>query len=91
MLAGVLGQAGLEALDPGPAERYPVAFLSLILFSLVGLMLGSRGSALDRVAMVLLGVMSGVVLLLSLVPGNAGLVVGLAGLVAAFLAARQGD
>lgn len=51
--------------------------------------MGSSRSALRRLGVVMLAVVSGLTVLASLVPGYAGLAAGLAGLLAAFLAARQ--
>lgn len=89
VLTGVLGQFLWDMLGQGPAERYPPALLALMIFALVAVMVGSSRSALRRLGVVMLAVVSGLTVLASLVPGYAGLAAGLAGLVAAFLAARQ--
>jgi hypothetical protein len=89
VLTGVLGQFLWDMLGQGPAERYPPALLALTIFALVAVMVGSSRSALRRLGVVMLAVVSGLTVLASLVPGYAGLAAGLAGLLAAFLAARQ--
>jgi hypothetical protein len=89
VLTGVLGQFLWDMLSRGPAERYPPALLALTIFALVAVVRGASRSALRRLGVVTLAVVSGLTVLLSLVPGYAGLAAGLAGLLAAFLAARQ--
>lgn len=89
VLAGVLGQFLWDMLGRGPAERYPPTLLALTIFALVAVVSGSSRSALRRLGVVMLAVVSALSVLLALVPGYAGLLAGLAGLLAAFLAARQ--
>lgn len=89
LLTGVLGQLLWDILGQGPAERYPPALLALTLFALGAVVWGASRSALRRLGVGLLAGLSALSVLLALVPGYAGLAAGLAGLVAAFLAARQ--
>ncbi len=89
VLAGVLGQFLWDMLGQGPAERYPPTLLALTIFALVAVVMGSSRSALRRLGVVMLAVVSGLSVLVAAVPEQAGLLAGLAGLLAAFLAARQ--
>lgn len=89
VLTGVLGQFLWDVLGRGPAERYPPTLLALTLFALVAVVLGPSRSALRGLGVVMLAVVSALSVLMALVPGYAGLAAGLAGLLAAFLAARQ--
>lgn len=88
-LGGVFGQLGLEVWREGPMERTSLALLALTLFTLMGVVLGPPGSALWKVGRVALVAVSLMGILLALISGYPGLVVGLAGLVAAFLAGRR--
>lgn len=88
LLTGVLGEIALAL---GRAEANPavlVPLLGFILFPLVAVLSGRPQSALHRLGVVVLAVVSALGVLVSL-GGHGGLVAGLAGLLAAFLFARQ--
>jgi hypothetical protein len=88
LLAGMLGEIALAL---GRAEANPavlVPLLGFIVFALVAVLSGRPRSDLRRLGTVVLGVVSALGVLLSL-GGHGGLVAGLAGLLAAWLFARQ--
>lgn len=88
LLTGVLGEIALAL---GRAEANPAVLIPLLgftVFALVAVLSGRPRSALRRLGVVVLAVVSALGVLVSL-GGHGGLVAGLAGLLAAFLFARQ--
>jgi hypothetical protein len=88
LLAGIVGQLGLEAVT-APAERSLPVLLVLAVLAMVGGMLARPRSAPRRLGVVVLAVVSALGVWLALLPGYGGLVSGLAGLLAAFLLSQH--